>query len=872
MPHGATLIFAAVLVALTVSASAKTGSVLYPPERVENARRNIERYDWARATRDHVVAAADRFARQSDDFLWELVTPPDIPRGTQVNVARGCPKCGKEIERFGTYPWKVDVFNKPWKIECPSCGESYPKNDFAKFYESGKDEHGVFRYERADRSLLFNADHPDPADPLHGYCVDDTLGWEDSDGTTFRFIGYYGHYGTWAAVLGALRQFEDAYVYTGDPVYARKAGLILYRIAQFYPEMDWMKWHKLGFANSHGGTGEGKVYGRIWEMNVANGTISAYDAIYLALDDPHLLDYISRKTGKPVDAAGLRSLIERNIVQEVHDAILGYRIAGNEGMHQSSMALAAVVMDTPGLTEKWLDWIFAPGDLHRGDPGGGNIARLFEQKIDDDGMGNEGSPIYNGLWRKTFRNIADAMDRYPSYKGPRITDFPKYRKMYESAVRLICLDRYIPHIGDCAKTGDPGTGGITVGELVYAYQTFGDPLFAQMAFYLNGNRIEGIRGGIFDADPMAVARDIEEVVREHGPYVPSTEELPFYGLAVLRGGSGERARALTLYHGRNTGHAHRDTLNIELFGLGVNLMPDLGYPEHATVWAPRSEWTSNTISHNTVVVDRMKQRDHRLGKVNFLKQGSGAAAVEVRADEPYPQTSLYQRTMAMVDISDEDFYLVDIFRVRGGREHHYSLHGPEGTMETEGLNLVAQEKGTLAGEDIPYGADLGGRESRWADASGFQYLYDIRRDTCPGPCPGISWAVKDTWRVFAEPRDISLRMNLVSPPGEVILGHGDPSQNKEGNPRRLTYVILPNEGGESTFVTVIEPYSGSRTIKSISRGGRGGTVTLEIRLASGRVDYIFSTARGGEALLAQPALTIISQDGGHRTERLVVDR
>ena len=52
-----------------------------------------------------------------------------------------------------------------------------------------------------------------------------------------------------------------------------------------------------------------------------------------------------------------------------------------------------------------------------------------------------------------------------------------------------------------------------------------------------------------------------------------------------------------------------------------------------------------------------------------------AGAAEISADKPYPQTSLYQRTVALIDVSDKDGYMVDIFRVKGEAEHrvYYSL-------------------------------------------------------------------------------------------------------------------------------------------------------------------------------------------------------
>ncbi len=862
------------LLAFGVAVSAKTSSTIYTPQKVANARRNIARYDWARQTRDHAVAAAGVYTGQSDDWLWNLVTPQSIPRGTQVNREKGCPKCGKAIEKFGRWPWTVDVLTRPWKIMCPSCNAVFPTNYFAKFYESGKDAQGIFRPELADRSLLFNTEHPDPRDPLHTYGVDDGLGWKDDDGSVYRFIGFYGHYGSWRHVTSALTNLRDAYIYTGDPIYARKAGILLYRAAQFYPDMDWNYWHKLGFNNSDGGSGKGKVYGRIWETGLARSLMLAYDGVYPGLNDPELLKYLSAKEGKPVDAAAVRKLIEDNIIRVVHDGVLAGRISGNEGMHQSTMATAAVVLDEPGTSGKWIDWLFADGDVNRGDPTGGNIKRLFDTKIDDDGMGCEASPMYNSLWRQLFKVVSEVLQDYPKHRGPKITDFPKYKKMFEAPVRLICIDRYVPNIGDCGKVGCPELTGVNLRDLVYAYSTFKDPIFAQMAEYVARLQSAQTHGDILDPEPENDLEAIRAVVKEKGPYVPGTDHLPAYGLAILRSGTGEHQRALTLYYGRNMGHAHKDTLNIGLYGYGLDLMPDIGYPEHATVWPSRYEWTSNTISHNTVVVDRKKQAESFSGTARFVKQGEGISAVEVYADKVYPQASLYQRTTALVDASEKSFYVVDIFRVRGGKEHHYSIHGPEGEVEAEGLSLVAQAKGTLMGEDVEYAAKLGDGTDYWKDASGFQYLYNVRRDKRPGERPSLTWKVKDTWGVHPKPIDVRLRVNMVNPPGEVIVADGDPPQNKPGVPRRLTYLLQSHQGDSTTFVNVIEPYSGERVIKNIERTDRGDTVTLRITLASGRVDYITSSNSLQpipSAGSAKARFAAVTEENGKRQTKLLVE-
>lgn len=827
------------IVMLSASAFAKTGSTIYTPGRIANALWNIQRYSWAQSTRNSAVSGGNTYANLSDDTLWNLVTPQSIPRGIHVNTAMGCPNCGHAIDAYGNYPWRCDVFNNPWKITCPNCGQIYPKNDFAAFYASGLDSSGVFQYANADRALLYNTEHPSTTDPLHMYCVDDTMGWNDGKGNTYRFIGYYGHYGTWTIVSYALANLRDAYVYTGDIKYARKAAILLYRVAQLYPAMDWNYWYKKGFTNSDGGSGLGKIWGRIWEPGLVDIFNTTYDAIYPALTDTQLLSNLSAKAGGTVTAADVRSLFETNIIWQVHDAILSHKIEGNEGMYQNSMATAAIVLDIPSTTDGWLDWVFHDGDVHNGDIRGGNINRILATRVDDDGMGDEAAPGYNAIWRNMFHSLSDILEVYPRYTNNRIINNPKYAKMFSGPGRMTCIYRFTPNIGDYLYTGQPGLS-IAINDLAYAYHISWDPKLAQMAYFLNGGTAAGLRsGGIFDADPEAVQSEVAAAVSMFGPWTMATDNMTHYGLALLRSGTTtDNRRVLSLYYGRNTGHGHKDTLNIELFAQGLSLMPDLGYPEYAdTTNASRGEWTNNTISHSTVVVDKKKQRDEVLADCHFVAQGNGVSVAEVSAQPCYTQTSLYQRTTAMVDVSATDSYIVDVFRVEGGTDHMYSLHGPEGSYTAEGLNMAVQSTGTLAGPDIlPY-ADMGYGPS-FSNATGYQYLYDVRRDTAPVGVPAVTWNVVDTWHCNSPAKTVKLRVNLVSPPGEVILAHGDPPRNKVGNPKQLWYLLSHHVGSSSTFVSVIEPYSTARVISNIQRTDVGTNVILTITTTTGRVDTI----------------------------------
>ncbi len=799
-------------------------------EGIANARRNIERMYWAAAERDAAVDHARRWLDLDDDTLWSLVTGQTTGRSTNASVTKGCPQCGDGINRYGG-AFKVDVLRDPWKIICPNCSGRFPGNDFAAFYMSGIGLDGLFHPHKADRSLLFNTQHPDKNDPLFAWCVDDGTGWTDDTGESFKLIGVYGHHGIWNEIRAACQGLKRAYLLTGSPVYARKAGILLARIADVYPDMHWSYWAGLGFFNSDGLSGRGRIYGRIWEPGLLIAFTECYDAVRSAWrDGDPLFTFLARKQivhglCSQNNVEELCRHIEDRIIREGIAAILAGDVARNEPGDQVTMAVLSVALDAED-TDQWLDWIFKAGKLRGEKPSGGHIPKLFAGEIDRDGIGSEAAPSYSLGWLHKSQGMND-LDRVlrcrRSYTRHNVRGYLRYKQMFLGHIRMICLGRYIPNIGDTGQTGKPNLCGLTAEQCLEGLELFGDPIFARVAHHLVGGDLTRIHGSIFNEDPEAIRRRVTETVAQHGPFRLVSDVMTGYGLTLLRDGADDTERTLWLYYGRNTGHGHADRLNLGLYGFGLDLMPDLGYPEHARVWPKRSGWTSHTVSHNTVLVDRSKQKGGYSGKVDFCATTEEAQVVSVSSTDVYPQCSVYRRTSALVRISDADFYVADLFQVSGGSSHHFLFHAAEGIVRTEGLEFTPQDRGTYAGEDVRFGEFYDG-EVRNYSGSGFQYLYDVKRCAAAAGTVSVDWTITDTWQVLpASSRpgaatDIHLRWNLINPPGEIALCHGDPPRNKPGNPRRLTYGIVAHEGEQpldSGYLSIIEAFKRNRNIVKI---------------------------------------------------------
>lgn len=153
-----------------------------------------------------------------------------------------------------------------------------------------------------------------------------------------------------------------------------------------------------------------------------------------------------------------------------------------------------------------------------------------------------------------------------------------------------------------------------------------------------------------------------------------------------------------------------------MFAHGLNLTPDLGTPEETSDWPKRENWTSNTISHNTVLVDEQPQEKQWVSEPKGFDHTDRVQLFDVDASNVYSQVDAYRRTVAQITVDTENSYAVDFFRVDGGTDHHFSFHGAQlqagsvstaqsQTQNTNGASEVVVRDGgdsvrSVAGGDI----------------------------------------------------------------------------------------------------------------------------------------------------------------------------
>ncbi|MBQ8003622.1 MAG: Ig-like domain-containing protein, partial [Oscillospiraceae bacterium] len=311
----------------------KVGRTYYIDDMVAAARENIKKYRWAKAEAELAVNAAEKYLGL-EDKLWEMVPGEGIPRSITVGLRNDpdrytCRYCGINLQqKYVSYGWLSNPLQRPWKIQCPDCKRTFPSNEFDKFYELGRDEHGIFNRELAlerhqemfggtyGTGYLKNTLYPEVGTEKSGvkltgdetvekWGVDDGFGYDTgrvySNGVKeiHTYIAYYNHFGLWypnkqnpGILVDAVKTLAEAYIFTGDEKYGRVGAILTDRIADVYPKYD-MSLYSPTYEVSDGGVSTGITIGNIWECDTVRNVSRVYDAFFPMYDNPEVIKFLS---------------------------------------------------------------------------------------------------------------------------------------------------------------------------------------------------------------------------------------------------------------------------------------------------------------------------------------------------------------------------------------------------------------------------------------------------------------------------------------------------------------------------------------------------------------------------------------------------
>lgn len=841
-------------------------SVLITADMRQNAVRNIERYEWARAYRDELQKSVDPYMKMDTEALWRLLPGQEIgrsvvtysPHSQTSPHSKGCPQCylnhkGKDI---GPDIINIDLLGKPWQVQCKRCGTWFPKNDFEAYYKSALDKRGRFITGKGDPKYLA------PREDVEGEAkkwIEDGMGVK-YDGYQWFYAGAYA-FSMWSTLPRIAKSLAILYTLTENPEYARRAAIIIDRMADLYPEMDERASREQGMFTSYG---PGRVMGGGWEyVSIRIPIAEAYDYIYDGIrGDNQLVSFLNRmnKTFNGPDKSSFEKIdghIRKNLLIEMAEDLLEGEI-GVRGKGQAALTAIAVALNDPKLTPEYLDWLFKEN--------GGRLAETLIEHLQRDGFNvNCGLGYMLSTGRDVYQ-IAEKLRKYGNTGYDIYTKFPMLLNSFTMLRRVRILDKFIPQVGDGGSSMSRGDKRLPLEMLVDGYRISGDKSIAdEIAQHFKDNLDKVIRQNIYDGKPEVLMESIKaHITGESEPH--QSYNSGGTGLAVLQSPWRDSERAAAIWYGRamRPSHAHADRLTLHLFAFDNVMMPDMGYPEFTGKWPKRIGFTRHVISHNTLMINDTTQKRSYSGKTCLFADagivriadidglGSTVAAThDWRPNVPYENARTYWRVATMVDTDETNSYLLDLFWARGGESHRLIQNAGSTEATYSELNMEKQETGTLAGKDVQYGEEYDGKLTA-ADyqGSGFQFLENVEHDKNPPEKFWIDWKIYEQSRLENK-REVHMRLYNRTQLNEVALVDGKPSR---GVPDRIRYSVRSRFGKNlnTQFISLIEPYMNNpfikqvRVIERVENEQEPFAVAIEITLVDNRRDILLVREEPGQ--------------------------
>ena len=836
------LFWAAAVMLMSCTAALAQARTMYKPHDIENARSNIERYEWAQAIMHGWESRVQYAMQQEREFFEEI-----IPELTPGNLSgQYCPVCVCPVRRTGgKLSWSV---TEPDQLTCSQCGTVYPNDEHP--------ETGVLEARRMGQTFTYYQTPEERAlgpDATAEQRAEHAFWWLGNRPQATSFSGLIRV----RRVQWATRQtlpLAKLYAVTGDIAYAERAAWILDRFAQVYPNYLWRN-----YDGSIADLPTAEVAANMGDPDTPRGGRFPPDAILHAYglnqhsDDAG--DYARLFNG--FWGAGRLNVHARDPVEELMPMVVAYdlirdaRYPDGTRLVDEDMQRRIVEDLIVAACDEWQHWpdlsnkgvttralsagvgalLEQPERVRRGLDG---FNEMLATRYHFDGFYTEtpGYASYNYTNISGLPNILHGYSDPPGYQpqdGARLDNLNLFGEGHhhyalQAMTRMLAPGNRLPPIGDTP------------------YDTAISPLYAEMlAARLGGpyaSLLETLRNtSLADwGSEYSLWYRFVNLQSEGQVQLPlRTEWFPGWHVGVLRGGNADTGTALYLTADEHrwtlqTGHRHSDLLGLMFYAFGHELVSDRGYFSGSGELTPDGRsgqrWTSSTLSHNLVVVDERNQSGTPRGSnLELFGVASAVEVIQASSFNAYPQCEEYRRTCALCKTPAGAPYAVDLFRVRGGKIHQYSFHC----------------NGTLAefspAQPTPQRAELSDAWTMWLEKPlavtpeqpySFTWKHeevnlDLMLLNSSDTVDRIVMTDAPGWRNARKAGDFD------NPPIQQILAENSAEQDVETLATQYAAVIVP-------YVADDSPVMSARLLES---DYESGAMAVEVRFAD-RTDYIIS--------------------------------
>ncbi len=635
----------------------------FKPADVARARANLARYPWAR----DYAAGLERAARAAlpkltPGYLTALI-PETTPGDSKFTPCPACRDLGKPVHPHGLWSWRDTA---PDRLVCDQCRTVFPNEKYPETVELRA------AWKRPQRLTYYGGE----PFVIFGY----KTGRPSFTGNIrARSVSH---------IASTARTLAEAHLLSGNPDYARGVREILLRLAAVYPgwlvHVGYGEYADLdpriaaravnqlpvdelcpppnrpdrrlhtGFWTAGRATGGGQ------ESGFVRRVVEAYDFTCAA----------TYPDGTPVYSDAERRQIERDLLLESTLLLVADKAINNKSVgNRTAAALVGLVTGHPGLVRFGWDG--------------------FQQTIDSwflpDGTTSE-SPAYAMMTLHNIWDMPQALRGYTEpagYTGPdgrrRVaTDLYRgtaYERIWAQAYAGLQGDLTYPAYADSYRDTRLS---LPLVELMAANYPEHPHYLALLRESAGSDLARGHAPlALYFREPGAESRPVAPpVLPDHCP--------PELRIGHLRTGPDGRESLLLLSASHWGVHHHLDSLNLTYWREGREVLGDLGY-----LWDhPKKSQTARTLAHNTVLLDGKDQLTReRGGEIRFFRTGPHAK-VMAAASGAYAAATLYHRTAALIDHGDGRSYVVDCFRVAGGRTQDFVYHATAPAAEIQGADVT----------------------------------------------------------------------------------------------------------------------------------------------------------------------------------------